>query len=95
LIINLDETPLPFEFLSGYSYDFKGARTVAGKSDRSSWDKRQATIILYIMADSSTSFKPMVIFYGKRIVANWENYNDRVDVHFNDTTYNNEELFHI
>jgi hypothetical protein len=56
---------LPFEFLSGYSYDFKGSRTIAGKSDRNGWNKRQATIILYIMADSSTPFKPMIIFHGK------------------------------
>jgi hypothetical protein len=95
LIINLDETPLPFEFLSGYLYNFKGARTVAGKSDRSGWDKWQATIILYIMADGSTLFKPVVIFHNKGTVTNRENYNNRVDVHFNNTTYNNKELFHI
>jgi hypothetical protein len=94
LIVNLDETPLPFEFLSGYSYDFKGVRTVAGKSERSGWDKRQATIILYIMADGSTPFKPVIIFHGKGTVASKENYDNRVDVHFNDTAYNNEELFH-
>jgi hypothetical protein len=40
LIINLDETPLSVEFLNGYSYDFKGVKTVAGKSERSGWDKR-------------------------------------------------------
>jgi hypothetical protein len=34
LIINLDETSLFFEFLSGYTYDFKGVNTVAGKSKR-------------------------------------------------------------
>jgi hypothetical protein len=69
LIINLDETPLPFEFLNGYSYDFKGVKTVAGKSERSGWDKRQVTIILYIMADGSTPFKPVIIFHGKGTVA--------------------------
>jgi hypothetical protein len=69
LIINLDKIPLPFEFLSGYSYDFKGASTMAGKSERSGWDKRQATIILYIMADGSTPFKPVIIFHGKGTVA--------------------------
>jgi hypothetical protein len=94
LIINLDETPLPFEFLSGYFYDFRGARTIAGKSDRSGWDKRQATIILYIMADGNTPFKPVVIFHGKGTVASKENYDDRVDVHFNEIAYNNEDLFH-
>jgi hypothetical protein len=88
LIINLDEIPLPFEFLSGYTYDFKGVNTVAGKSERSGWDKRQATIILYIMADGSTPFKPVFIFQGKETVAKREHYDDRVDVHFNETAYN-------
>jgi hypothetical protein len=59
LIINLDETPLPFEFLNGYSYDFKRVKTVADKSKRSSWNKRQTIITLYIMADVSTPFKPV------------------------------------
>jgi hypothetical protein len=94
LIINLNETPLPFEFLSGYSYDFKDARIIAGKSDRNGWDKRQATIILYIMANGSTSFKPVIIFYGKGTVATRENYDERVEVYFNETAYNNEKLFH-
>jgi hypothetical protein len=87
LIINLDEISLPFEFLSGYSYDFKDARTVAGKSDRCGWDKRQATIILYIIADGSILFESVVNFYGEGTVANRENYNNWIDVHFNDTVY--------
>jgi hypothetical protein len=93
LIINLDETPLPFEFLSGYSYDFKGASTVADKSERSGWDKRQATIILFIMADDSTLFKPVIIFHGKGTVVKRETYDARVQVEFNETAYNNEGLF--
>jgi hypothetical protein len=36
LIINLNEIPLPFEFLSGYIYDWKGVTIVAGRSDRNS-----------------------------------------------------------
>jgi hypothetical protein len=94
LIINLGEAPLPFEFLNGYSYDFKGARIIAGKSDRNSWDKRQAIIMLCIMADGSIPFEPMVIFYGKMTVAKREKYEDRVDIRFNEIVYNNEELFY-
>jgi hypothetical protein len=92
LIINLDETPFSFELLNGYLYDFKGVKTVAGKSERSSWNKRQAIIILYIMADGSTSFKPVVIFHGKGTIAKRESYDERVEIHFNKTVYNNEEL---
>jgi hypothetical protein len=93
LIINLDETPPPFEFLSRYSYDFKGALTVAGKFERNGWDKRQATIILYIMADGNRPFKPVIIFDGKGTVAKRENYDARVQIECNETAYNNEGLF--
>jgi hypothetical protein len=46
------------------------------------------------MADGSIPFKPVVIFHGKRTIAKRENYDERVEVHFNETAYNNEELFH-
>jgi hypothetical protein len=67
---------------------------VAGRSERNEWNKRQATIILYIMVDGSTSFKPVIIFYGKKTVAKREYYNEKVEVHFNKTAYNNKELFY-
>jgi hypothetical protein len=35
----------------------------------------------------------VVIFHNKGTVVNRENYNPRVDVHFNETAYNNEKLF--
>jgi hypothetical protein len=53
-----------------------------------------ARLILYIMADGSTPFKPVLIFHGKGTVAKRESYNDRVNVYFNETAYNNEEPFH-
>jgi hypothetical protein len=46
------------------------------------------------MANGSTSFKLVLIFYGKGTVAKRESYNDRVDVYFNETAYNTEKLFH-
>jgi hypothetical protein len=46
------------------------------------------------MADGSTPFEPVVIFRGKGTVAKKEKYDDSVDVHFNETAYNNEDLFH-
>jgi hypothetical protein len=95
LIVNLDETPLPFEFLSGYTYDWKAVTTVAGKSDRSGWDKRQTTIVLHIMANGDTTFKPVIIFHGQGTVLAKEQpyYDPRVEVHFNPTAYHNEEIF--
>jgi hypothetical protein len=95
LILNVDETPLPFEFLSGYTYDWKGVTIVAGKSDRSGWNKRQAIIVLHIMANGDTSFKPVLIFYGQGTVITKEqpHYDPRVDVYFNLIAYHNEEMF--
>jgi hypothetical protein len=95
LILNVDEIPLPFEFLSGYTYDWKEVTTVAGKSDRNGWDKRQATIILHIMANGNTPFKPVLIFHGQRtiITKKQPHYDPRVDVYFNPTTYHNKEMF--
>jgi hypothetical protein len=84
---------LPFEFLEGYICDIRGTKIIAGKSERSGWGKRQATIILYIMANGDTFFRPVVIFHGKGTIASRENYNPRVNVYFNETAYNNEELF--
>jgi hypothetical protein len=95
LILNVDETPLPFEFLSGYTYDWKEMTTVAGKSDRSGWNKRQVTIVLHIMANGDTPFKPILIFYGQRtvMIKDQPRYNPRVDVYFKPTTYHNKEMF--
>lgn len=64
LILNLDETPIPFEFLDGSTWETKGAKTVASHTDRSRWNKRQATLILYIFADDIHRLQLKLIFYG-------------------------------
>lgn len=46
--LNVDKTPIPFEYLDGAIWELLGAKTVAGKTDRSGWSKRQATLVLYI-----------------------------------------------
>jgi hypothetical protein len=91
LILNVDETPLHFEFLSGYTYDWKGVTTVAGKYDRSGWDKRQATIV-HIMANVDTPFEPILIFYGQGtvIIKERPRCDPRVNVYFNPIAYHNE-----
>ena len=96
-ILNLDETPIPFEYLEGKTYDIKGSKTVAGKTDGSGWDKQQATLILYIFADGIARIKPKIIFHAKtgdgitrREGHKWSN---EVSVLFNETAYNNESLF--
>ena len=42
-IVNVDQTPLPFEYLSGGTYALKGDKTVWSKAIKSGRDKRQAT----------------------------------------------------
>ena len=61
----MDETPLLFEFIDGYTYDLQRKKTITGKTDRSGWGKRQASLILYIFADGVSRIKPLIIFHGK------------------------------
>jgi SAP domain/DDE superfamily endonuclease len=99
-ILNVDETPIPFEYLDGYSYAIKGSKTVAAKSDRSGWNKRQATLIPILFADGAYRLRWILIFHGTpseeggRI---WKEeshlYAPDIIVKFNNTAYNNEKLF--
>ena len=38
-ICNIDQTPLPFEYLSGRTYAIKGEKTIWAKATKSGWDK--------------------------------------------------------
>ena len=95
-IYNMDQTPLPFEFLRGRTYEFKGKKTVWVRSLRSSWAKRQATLMITACADGVMRIKPLLIFRGDN---NSQRYNDersrydkRVRVVFNSKAYSNEEV---
>jgi len=96
-ILNLDETPIPFEYLDGKTYDIKGSRTIGGKTDGSGWDKRQATLVLYIFVDGISRIKPQIIFHAKTghsiIRREGHKWRGDVTVEFNETAYNNEGLF--
>ena len=100
-IINLDETPVPFEFLEGYTYDFQGSTSVRGKTARSGWGKRQATLILYVFADGSRPLPPKLMFHGsssesaeerRQRIEERKQYpgSNFVTVEFNPKAYNNE-----
>ena len=75
----------------------KGAKTVWAKQTRDGWDKRQATLILYVFTDGLPQIKPMLIFHavtGVQIRCKEEDLYDKcVTVEFNPTAYNNEALF--
>jgi DDE superfamily endonuclease len=93
----MDKVPIPFKFLDGYTYHICREKTITGKTDRSGWGKRQATLILYIFADGIPRISPKLIFHGKpnRLIRSKEShlYHPGVTVEFNDTAYNNGDLF--
>lgn len=92
-IANMDQTPAPFEYLSGQTYALKGCRTVWAKAEKSGWDKRQATIQLTVLADG-TMLKPWILYRGKGQLPDSElkQYDTRVTVKFNEEGYANEDI---
>jgi len=93
-ICNMDQTPLPFEYLSGRRYHQQGDKTIGVQgSKQTGWDKRQATIQLTIFADGIPTVKPLVFFCGQgigaSIQAEKEHYDKRVVVKFNPKAYAN------
>ncbi|RPA95364.1 hypothetical protein L873DRAFT_1932011 [Choiromyces venosus 120613-1] len=94
-ICNLDETPIPFEYLDGRTYESIGAKTVWAKSTRSGWDERQASLVLCVFADGVPRIPPMVIFHGtgRRLGDEFTHYHPGVLVEFNEKVYMNDNLF--
>lgn len=66
-ICNVDQTPIPFDWLAGRTYANKGEKTIWVKSSGSGLDKRQATAQLTICGDGIPRIKPLVVFRGKGI----------------------------
>ena len=60
-ITNMDQAPLPFEYLCGKTYVCKGDMIVWAKSIRRGWDKRQATLVLTVFADGIPYVKPDIL----------------------------------
>jgi len=94
-ICNLDETPIPFEYLQGKTYDITGAKTVWVKESKSGWDKRQASLVLCVFADGVPRIPPMIIFHGTgtRLGTEKLRYHPGVLIEYNGTAYMNDTLF--
>jgi len=94
-ICNLDETPMPFEFLDGKTYNSIGEKTIWAKESKSGWGKRHASLVLCVFGDGIARIPPMIIFHGtgKRLGNEKEQYDPRVLVEYNPTAYMNESLF--
>jgi len=93
-ICNMDQTPIPFEYLDGRTYNQQGDKTIwVQRSKQSGWDKRQATIQLTIFADGISRVKSLVFFRGQgigaSIQAEKQRYDPRVVVKFNAKAYAN------
>ncbi|RPB01142.1 DDE-domain-containing protein [Choiromyces venosus 120613-1] len=94
-ICNLDETPIPFEYLEGKTYNTIGQKTIWAKAGQNGWDKRQASLVLCIFADGIPWVPPMIIFRGKgeRLGRERSDYHPGVEVEFNEKAYMNDSLF--
>lgn len=101
-ICNMDDTPMPFEFLEGQTYTDRGSHTVQVQSTKSGWDKRQATVILYVFAEVEMRVWPLLLFKGaetltrshdiQRRAAEHARYDPRIAVQFNPNAYANESV---
>jgi hypothetical protein len=60
----MDQTPLAFDFISSTTYEEKGEKTIWLKETRSGWNKRQATLQVYISADGVPHCQPLLIFHS-------------------------------
>lgn len=104
-ICNLDETPLPFEYLDGQTYADKGSRSVQVKASNSGWDKRQATLLLTVFGSGKPRVRPLIIFRGKAEYTGrraeylqrkrdeeMARYDPRVAIRWNESAYSNADL---
>ena len=97
-IANVDQTPLPFTFTDGTTYDDTGASTVWVRGGASGLDKRQCTVQLTIFADGEPRVKPMLIFRGKgkRITFHEKlRYDRRVYVAFQENAWCDEPTMNV
>ena len=93
-IANVDQTPLPFSFTKGQTYETTNSSTVWVRGGQSGLDKRQCTIQLTIFADWEPRVKPFIIFRGKgKRISMKERlqYDKKVMVHFQENAWCDEQ----
>jgi hypothetical protein len=93
-ICNIDQSPLPFEYLKGRIYAKKGDKIVRLREGKSGHDKRQCTLQIAVFADGVMHCKPLLMFKGKpkgdnRRKAEQKRYHPSVVVIFNKKAWAN------
>jgi len=86
-IVNMDQIPLEFEFLTGGTYETIGTTTVQVRS--------QATIQATIFGDGVSRIKPLIVFRGKetRLLKSEKSlWDKRVVVDFQDNAWVDEKV---
>ena len=88
----MDQTPAPFEYLSGWKYKRKGGKTVWAKAEKREWDEHQATIRITILANGRM-LQPWIYLkgLGGAPEAETRQYDNRVRVFWNPKAYANED----
>ena len=97
-ITNMGQTPLPFVFHDGRSYDTTKAKEVWCASASSGLDKQQCTVQLTIFADGVPQVRPTIILCGKgnRISANEKScWDRRVNVMFQPKAWCDESVMKV
>lgn len=92
----MDQTPLPFEYSSGQTYDIVEEKIIWIKaSAQSGWDKHQATFQLTVFIDGVPGVKPLILYRGlgvsTAILGEITEYDPHVVVKFNSTAYANSK----
>ena len=91
---NVDQVPLPFVVDQGAIYVTVGNKQVWVSQPSSGLDKRQATLQHCIRTEGDQNVKPALVFRGKGNVSSAEkdNYDQRVDVLFQQNAWMDEEV---
>ena len=94
-VCNMDQTPIPYEYLEGRTYNKTGEKTTWLQGSQSGWDKRQGTIQLTAFADGEPYVKLLIFFRGMgiggEVPTEMGSYDPRVVVKFNPKAYANSE----
>jgi len=92
-ICNMDQSPLPFEFLKGRTYAKKGEKTIRLKGGKSRHNKHIYTLQIAVFADGIPCCKPLLMFKGKPKSKDRRHYIEAKRYHFSVVIIFNEKAY--